>query len=219
MSQSGVQFVIKRIADERTRIDGYKFNVGAAEFFNNRKYRDDFEWLILSYLAAALSAAGWKHVEYAEKLQPPQPDFLTFRQPRVPYRHIEVCEVLRPDYKRGEFHREAARRGQKFYDIPDPHPQPWSSFCHVLRSKLRKPYAEGSWLLIYHDMPASDYPDCKPWHERVLRELRGWTFDSTTTCDITRSRYENIFVVDASGVGAVRLHPHWDVIRESPFPW
>jgi hypothetical protein len=210
--------MLKRIADERARIDGYKFSVGAAEFFNDRKYREDFEWLILSYLTGALAAAGWECPQYAEKLQPPEPDFMTYIDISTAHRRVEVAEVLRPDYRRAEFHREAARSGLKFYDIPDPHPQPWSSFCHVLRSKLQKPYAEGSWLLIYHDMTASDFPDYRPWHERILTELRAWTSDSVNTCDITASKYESILVVDASGVGAVRLHPHWDVIRESPFP-
>jgi hypothetical protein len=210
--------VIKRIAAERARIDGYRFPLGASKFFNGRQYREDFEWLILSYLTGALEAAGWETPEYAQKLDPPEPDFMVFVNPSVPYRRVEVSEVLRPDYRRAEFHREAARRGQKIYQIPPPHPQPWSSFCHVLRSKLRKQYAAGSWLLIYHDMPASEFPDYAPWHERILRELGSWKYDSANTCDITRSRYENIFVVDASVDGAVRLHPHWDVIRESPFP-
>ena len=209
---------IRRIADERARIDGYKFNVGGADFFNDRQYQEDFEWLILSYLTAALSAAGWECPAYAKKLQPPQPDFQTFLDPATPHWLVEVSEVLRPDYRRGQFHREAARRGEKIHDIPDPHPRPWSTFCHVLKSKLRKPYARGSSLLIYHDMTASDFPDYRPWHERVLEELRGWKHDSKETCDITQSLYDNIFVVDASGTGALRLYPHWDVICETPFP-
>ncbi len=209
---------IKRIADERARIDAYKFNVGAAEFFNERQYKEDFEWLILSYLTVALSAAGWECPEYAEKLQPPQTDFQTFVDSSTPHWRVEVSEVLRPEYRRGQFHREAARRGEKIHDIPDPHPQPWSTFRHVLNSKLGKPYARGSSLLIYHDMTASDFPDYRPWHERVLNELRRWNYDSTDTCDITQSLYDNIFVVDASGTGALRLYPHWDVIRETPFP-
>jgi hypothetical protein len=188
------------------------------DFFNNRRYRDDFEWLILSYLTGALAAAGWEHPEFAQKRQPPEPDFMTYLDPSTPSRPVEVSEVLRPEYRRGEFHREAARLGRKFYEIPDPHPKPWSSFCHVLRSKLRKPYAAGAWLLIYHDMTASEYPDYRPWHELVLQELTGWTYDSGETCDITASKYETIFVVDASGTGLVRLHPYWDVIRPSPFP-
>jgi hypothetical protein len=51
--------MIKRISDERARIDGYKLTVGAAQFFNNRKYNEDFEWLILAYLTDILSAVGW----------------------------------------------------------------------------------------------------------------------------------------------------------------
>ena len=46
--------MIKRIADERARIDAYKFKVRAAQFFNDRQYHEDLEWLILSYLAEAL---------------------------------------------------------------------------------------------------------------------------------------------------------------------
>ena len=54
--------------------------------------------------------------------------------------------------------------------------------------------------------------------ERIFGELRTWTADSATTCDITASRYDTIYVVSASGEGCVRLHPHWDVLRECPFP-
>jgi hypothetical protein len=210
--------MIKRIGEERARIEGYKHTVGGAQFFNDRKYREDFEWLILSYLTTALSAAGWECPKYAEKLQPPEPDFQTYLTRDVPHWLVETTEVLRPDYRRGDFHREAARSGQKIHDIPDPHPEPWSSFLYVLREKLAKPYSVRSSLLIYHDMTASDFPDYAPWHERLFARARTWTYDSASTCDLTKSRYQNIFVVDASGIGAVRLHPHWDVIQETPFP-
>jgi hypothetical protein len=209
---------IKRIADERLRIDGYRFMLGAAAFFNSRRFQPDWEWLILSYLSDALSVTGLQAPELAEKLSPPDPDFQTYIRGGESFQRIEVTEVLRPDYRRGAFHREMAQRGQRFYDIPDPHPEPWSSFCQALRNKLRKPYSSSSSLLIYHDMPDSEFPDFSPWHERILGELRSWTSDSETKCDVTKSVYQNIYVVDASGVGAVRLHPHWDIIRESPFP-
>jgi hypothetical protein len=83
----------------------------------------------------------------------------------------------------------------------------------MFRTKLAKPFASRSSLLIYDDMTASDFPDYAPWHERLFSQLKTWTFDSPTTCDLTRSQYQNIFVVDASGIDAVRLYPHWDVIR------
>ena len=146
------------------------------------------------------------------------PDFQTYLHPTSGYWLIEVTEVLRPGYRRGQFHRDAERSGKRIHDIPAPHPKPWSTFRDVLRKKLSKSYSVGTSLLIYDDMTASDFPNYLPWQERVLQELQAWTFDSATTCDITRSRYDNIFVVDASGVGALRLFPHWDVIRESPFP-
>jgi hypothetical protein len=62
-------------------------------------------------------------------------------------------------------------------------------------------------------MTASDFPGHGPWHEQLFKRLKTWTYDSATTCDITRSQYQSIFVVDASGLDAVRLYPHWDVIR------
>jgi hypothetical protein len=210
--------MIKRIIEERSRIDGYKHTVGGAAFFNDPSYREDFEWLILSYLTSALSAAGWECPEYAEKLLPPEPDFQTYLTLSSSHWLVETTEVPRPGYHRGDFHRKAARSGRKIHDIPDPHPEPWSSFLYVIRKKLGKPYSGRSSLLIYDDMTASDFPDYRPWHERIFTQLRTWTQDSASTCDLTKSRYENIFVVDASGVGALRLHPHWDVIRESPFP-
>jgi hypothetical protein len=210
--------VIKRISEERKRIDSYKHTVGGAAFFNEPVYREDFEWLILSYLTGALAAAGWEYPEYAEKLMPPEPDFQTYLRPDAPHWLIETTEVLRPEYRRGDFHREAARTGRKIHDVPGPHPQPWLSFFHVLRKKLGKPYSDRASLLIYHDMTASDFLDYRPWHDLLFSHLRGWTHDSPSTCDLTKSRYQNIFVVDASGIGAVRLHPHWDVIRSTPFP-
>lgn len=209
--------MIKRISDERVRIDGYKLVVGSAKFFNNRAFDEDFEWLILSYLAEILSSIGWPAPEYAQKLDPPNPDFQTYLAPNIAFQRIEVTEVLRPDYQRGKFHRELAKSGRRFYHIPNPHAEPWSSFLRVLRSKLDKKYSANTSLLIYHDMPDSEFPDHIPWHERILAELRPWNHESDTTCDITQSRYDNIYVVDASGVGAVRLHPHWDVLKESAF--
>jgi hypothetical protein len=160
--------MVKPIAEERERIDDYRFAIGAAEFFNNRKYRPDLEWLILSYLTTALSAAGWECPVYAEKLEPPQPDFQTYIARGVPYRQVEVTEVLRPGYQRGDFHRQVALSGERIHNIPNPHPQPWLSFHHVLHSKLAKSYSDGSWLVIYHDMPDSEFQDYVPWHNRVL---------------------------------------------------
>ena len=88
----------------------------------------------------------------------------------------------------------------------------------MFRTKLAKPYAANSSLVIYDDMTAADATDHVPWHERLFRHLKTWKFDSATTCDLTRSQYQNIFVVDASGLDAVRLYPHWDVIRPRQFP-
>jgi hypothetical protein len=205
--------MIRRIEDERARIARYQAAVGGAKFFNNRQYHADFEWLILSYLTRALRNAGWKYPEYAKKLPPPQPDFQTYLTADTPYWLIETTEVLPPDYRRGGFRRPTARNGQKVHLPPDPPPESWSRYYQLFRTKLAKPYASTSSLLIYDDMTASGFPDYAPWHERLLRRFKTWTFDSDTTCDLTRSQYQNIFVVDASGADAVRLHPHWDVIR------
>jgi hypothetical protein len=207
--------MIRRIEDERARIARYQPTVGVAKFFNNRQYHEDSEWLILSYLTRALANAGWKSPEYAEKLRPPQPDFQTYLTPDTASWLIETTEVLPPDYRRGDFHR-VVRNEKNGHSLPDPHPQPWSSYYQVFRTKLAKPYAANSSLLIYDDMTASNFPDYAPWHERLFAQLKTWTFDSATTCDLTRSQYQNIFVVDATGTGAVRLHPHWDVIRGRP---
>ncbi len=207
--------MIRRIEDERARIARYQPAVGGAKFFNNRQYHADFEWLILSYLTRALRNAGWKYPELAERLPPPQPDFQTYLAPDTPYWLIETAEVLPPDYRRGDFHR-AGGNGKNGRLMADPNSQPWSSYYQVFRSKLGKPYAANSSLLIYDDLTAADFRDYAPWHERLFARLKTWTLDSATTCDLTRSQYQNIFVVDASGFGAVRLHPHWDVIRGTP---
>src|SRR3954464_14240747 len=117
---------IRRIEDERARIAHYQASVGGAEFFNNRQYHSDFEWLILSYLTRALRNAGWASPEYAERLQPPQPDFKTYLTPDTPYWHIETAEILPPDYRRGRFQREAGRNGKKPHVSPGPSLQPWA---------------------------------------------------------------------------------------------
>jgi hypothetical protein len=204
---------IKRIEDERARIARYQPAVAGTNFFNNRQYHADFEWLILSYLTRALRNADSKYPEFAERLPPPLPDFQTYLTPDTPYWLIETCEVLPPDYRRGDFLRTNGSNGKKIHVTPDPRPEPWSSYYQVFRTKLAKPYAANSSLVIYDDMTASDFSDHVPWHERLFKELKTWTSDSPTTCDLTRSQYQNIFVVDASGLDAVRLYPHWDVIR------
>jgi hypothetical protein len=60
---------MKRISDERARIDAYRFELGAAKFFGEKK--EDWEWVILSYLADILSSVRLPLPEYAEKLDPP----------------------------------------------------------------------------------------------------------------------------------------------------
>jgi hypothetical protein len=209
---------MKRIADERNRIQSYQKTIASNEFFNDRRFKDDLEWLILGYLQAILVDVKWPAPEFAKRLVPPEPDFATYDIAGEPFRRIEVTEVLRPEYRRGAHYRELVKSSARFYEIPEPHPKPWTSFYQTLRSKLSKPYASGSWLLIYHDMSASEFDDYSPWHDRIFREAKTWTTDSESAVDVTRSQYESIYVVDASGVGAVRLYPHWDVVRPSPFP-
>jgi hypothetical protein len=208
---------VKRIADERMRIEGYHRTVSGAMFFNDREYHGDMEWLILAYVSDILSATGWPAPQFAKKLSPPDPDFQTFLSVCTPFRRVEVTEILRPGYRRGVYHRELATSDRLFHEAPEPHPRPWSSFGKVLGQKLAKSYSPGSWLVIYHDMGISEFKDFMPWHERILNELRTWTSDSSP-CNITKSQYKSIFVIDCSGIGAVRLHPHWDVLREVPFP-
>jgi len=207
---------MKRISDERARIDAYRFELGAAKFFNDRRNKEDWEWVILSYLADILSSVGLPSPEYAEKLDPPSPDFQTYLADKRAFQLIEVTEVIRPDYERNRFHRTLAYNGITAFEIPRPHLEPWSSFQHVLQRKFAKSYPPDTWLLIYHDMPESEFRDSYlTWHERVLGELRKWTSDSPGACDITRSAYHTIFVVDCTGKAAVRLHPQWDVTKAS----
>lgn len=209
--------MIRRIEDERARIARYQPTVGGAKFFNNRQYHADFEWLILSYLARAQRNAGWTYPEYAERLPPPQPDFQTYLTPDIPHCLIETTEVLPPDYRRGVLVGTNGSNGRKVQLAPEPAPEPWSFYHQVFRTKLAKPYAANASLVIYDDLTASDSSDHAPWHERLFRRLKTWTYESPTTCDLTRSQYQNIFVVDASGLDAVRLYPHWDVIRPRLF--
>lgn len=206
--------MMKRIAEERTRIDAYKHSVGTEKFFNDRQYKEDIEWLTLAYLADILAATGAVHPQFAEKIQGDgQPDFQTYIQPDIRFRRVEVTEVHRPDYRRGAVFRALAARGTTMYPIGRPHQQPWSSFAKVLRNKIRKPYSPDSWLVIYHNMGYSDFQDGELWHERTQSTLRNWTYESDATCDITRSQFESIFVIDSSGTAAIRLHPHWDVVK------
>jgi len=211
---------MKRISEERKRIDAYRFQLGAADFFNDRSLKEDWEWLILSYFGDILSSTGLETPEYAQKLATPAPDFQTYLANKSPYRQVEVTEVIRSGYRRNAFHRQLAASGVNCYDPLDPRPNPWSSFLHVLRKKLAKPYSSDTWLLIYHDMPDSEFHDnYSTWHERLLGVLRRWTYDSPNTCDVTRSNYNSIFVVDCTGEAALRLHPHWDIIKPAALIW
>jgi hypothetical protein len=204
----------RRIIDEGARIRGYKEQVTDYEFYS-RGYKDDREWLSLSFFAEIMARAGRTCPEYAAKLQPPEPDFLTYLDPATPHRRVEIAEVLRPERRRQE-DAEAIDTGREppIQWVDPPHPTPWRSFADVLRKKLAKNYARGSWLVIYHNMWSFDFRDRRQWHELVLRETRSWRSDSPDTCDLTRSTYEHIFVIDGSGTGLLRLHPDWDVIHE-----
>jgi hypothetical protein len=210
---------MKRIRDEQARIDAYRFKLKGAHapaaFFNSHE-NEDWEWVILSYLAEILSSVGLQSPEYAQKLKPPSPDFQTYLADKSPFRLIEVTEVIRPGYKRNLSHKRLAAEGITEYEPPRPRPQPWSGFRQVLQKKFSKRYPPDTCLLVYHNMAESEFHDSHPnWHERVLRELRKWTYDSPSSCDITRSRYHSILVIDCTGEAAVRLHPQWDIIQPS----
>ncbi|MDQ6912828.1 MAG: hypothetical protein M3119_06070 [Verrucomicrobiota bacterium] len=206
---------IKNISEERRRIDGYKLQVGGARLFNERTYKEDLEWLTLAYMSEILRSHGRESPQYGQKIEGHnEPDFQTYITCDDPFRRIEVTEVLPTGYKRGAFFRELSARRTNSYLIGQRHPKPWSSFAQRLKAKIGKPYSRGSWLVIYHDVGYSEFQDGRLWHERTLSTLRTWTYDSDETCDITRSEYEIIFVVDSSGTVAIRLHPHWDVIKE-----
>jgi hypothetical protein len=202
------------IAAERVRIDSYRFPLGPANFFGDRSHKEGWEWVVLSYLTEILRSVNWVAPDYAEKIAgESQPDFQTYLslEPPMPYRRVEVTVVYPHDYRIGE-HYSAINQKRSGSSSPDMH---WAAFADVLRAKLGKPYASGSWLLIYHDIPPPEL-DCDlsvPWHEFILRKLRTWTMESSSSCDIRKSAYEAIFVVDCEGKAAVRLYPHWDVVK------
>ena len=200
------------ISAERERIDQLRQSVGFS-FLVDRRYREDLEWLTLSCLVDILKRSGRAFPRYAAKMPPSEPDFSTFLNPTTPFRPVEITEVLRPGYRRDDEYKKVMAGGDPLR-VLEPHPAPWSSFKRVLSNKFTKSFPSNTWLLIYHNMWLFDFqPDDCLWHERVLGQLRAWTFDSHETCDITKSRYEQIYVLDSGCTGAIRLHPHWDVIK------
>jgi len=202
-------------------MDQNRFAAGPNVFFSRRSHKEEWEWVILSYLTNILLSIGRGAPLYAEKLNQSDADFQSYLTPEKTFRKIEVTEVFRSDYRRTEHYRETAKGDcNRSAILPSPHPQPWLSFAHVLREKLAKSYGAGSWLLIYHNMTPPEFNGWEsiPWHDLVLNELRTWTKDSPTTCDITKSCYESIYVVDCEGKAAVRLHPHWDIVKAARFP-
>jgi hypothetical protein len=202
---------MKRISEQRERIEAYRPTVTPAQFYNDRRFRHDREWLILSYLSEILLAAGRPAPVYADKLADGKgPDFQTYSVDRELFERIEVTEVLRPDYARNRFHFEREKARITEWQPPDPHPDSRSSFHDVFQRKLAKRYAADSSLLIYDDVPHPVFPEFLPWHQRILA-------DSWLIRRLTSSKYRSIWVIDPTGKAAVQLSPQREVIAEEVF--
>ena len=203
------------------------------EIFLDRKYKDDLEWLILGYMTRMLKLRKELYPTYASKVKPPEPDFLTYDNSRIPFFPIEVTEVLHPNRRRTDEYRAYLKADEKklndeeiekeveafefelqknYLDKSDWVPQ----IVKALRDKFLKRYGPKTWLLIYFNIPYSHISMYGWWHltmEYIVKELL--YSDNIEYADLKNPPYSRILMTDCEGDAMIQLYPGIYTIKEA----
>ena len=208
---------MKRIDDELCRVKELNNQVGH-DFLVSNKFKDYREWWILCHMALHLEKQGLQSPVFAEKTNPPEPDFITYSNETQRFKPVKVTEVLTPGRKRGDEYRNNEQKPYSLEFIKQSK-EPWSSFIDILKKKSLKRYDNitDCWLLIYHNMRFCEITNAGFWHSVILSVAKKWyevnnQYSFNIMNSFMNSPYEKILVLNSDACAMVEIYPSCSVI-------
>ncbi|MGE5436283.1 MAG: hypothetical protein ACM3O3_03575 [Syntrophothermus sp.] len=195
---------MRSIEAEIERTTQLAYSVGS-EFITLRKYKDDREWWVLCHAIALLKRWNELVPEYACKTDPPEPDFITYDSSKELFKPIEIVEVMTPNRKRGDEHKESEKILTPSVKPIEKPKDPWSSFIISLNNKFLKFYQFNCWLIVYNNMVYEEISNSGFWHNILLANVKLWKEQNIV--DFSKAQYERIFVLNAIAKALVCIHP------------
>jgi len=199
---------MKIIEDELKRVSLLIEKINGAIYLD-RKYKDDLEWWVLGKTAELLKSSNEIFPKFADKLLPPEPDFITFDENGNKFNQIEVTEVINPNRKRSD-------ECKKLFKIKLSNPDNkininlLNALQEQLNKKLLMKYEDNCWLLVYFNIFYSQISPYGYWHRLIISSVKNWF--ETKSCDISDCSYDKILVINSGGGAMVELYPKLNVI-------
>lgn len=171
------------------------------EVFLDRKYKNDLEWWILGRITSLLRGKGVDSPVYAEKRDPPDPDFFTYSKRKKLFHPIEITEVIDSNRKRSkEYANKIYRKNHS-----EPNLVLWNSLKNRLNDKFLKFYGKDCWLLIYFDIIYGHISLFGYWDRAILNHITSW--NNNKEINLKSSPYEKIYITNSSATALVQIFP------------
>lgn len=190
-----------RLDNEWIRIEKL-FRKRDGKVFTSRDYKKDLEWWVLLKLWHIFNLEKLPFPKFAKPFEKTTfPDFALSSDGINISNYIEVTEVLLPGRKRSDEYKNK----KDFSNQTANEKEIWISFERILKKKLTRQFEINTWLLLYHNVRYTHISNYGYWHNSILGKFQEY--------DFTKSRYEHILVIDASGQACVSLFPYLYIIR------
>lgn len=195
----------KKIKNELSRVERIIRNIDINVFLS-REYKDDLEWWTLGKIVVLLENSDLTFPVFAEKRNPPDPDFITYASDHKFYKYVEVTEVLNPQrYRSHEYANKIERK------VPNkPNIELIESLKTRIKQKLNMKYGADSWLFIYFNMTYSNLSLFGNWERLLLFHVTQWL--QKKEIDFSNCSYERIFVTNSSGKALIQIYPNTTTI-------
>jgi hypothetical protein len=180
------------------------------DFITSQKYNDQREWRTLGKFTKLLEQGSCEYPVYADKLNPPEPDFITYRSDRSEYKNVEVTEILEAGRKRTKEYLDAKESTDSTGKLVEKIDDPCSPFIKVLNDKFLKFYGDNCWLVIYHDISYAKITPFGFWHNTLVANVEKWR--TSHLVDFSKCPHEAVFVINASQNALVKIFPSYEAI-------
>lgn len=205
---------MKNLQREYLRVKDLSEKLGG-EFLYSDKYKKDREWWVLGSFFNLLRASD----EYCDILADEQesPDFKLKYFTRENNYNIEVCEILHPGRKRGNENEVPFDVDFYLKNVIENQLDIWETFKSTLQKKLIKDYGNNTWLLIYHNIPASHISEYGFWVNLVCANVEKWI--EQDIINLKNANFQQIFVINSSVKEVISIHPEFKVIYSKYKPY
>jgi len=202
------------IANKLKDINKTKFENGVSKYFSREKLKFR-EWEVLGVIQSLLISAGCDAPSHAVESE--RPDFATYSPDGLPWAPVEITEILRPDYKRGEFYKcDALSDPPSPYHVPQELDEPWAQLRSQITnkaSKASKYYPPETILMVYFDIGRSSFKDRRtPINEMLLKEHKREPF-------LNLAEFSRVLILTADMKSLVQLHPTAKTIVPDKGSW